>query len=216
MAFALSLPVYPSIYFHSPPQGCLCRIVTPQCSPISMVVRPQAPSTVDKSYELERRKIGSSDLVMTEVSLGTMTWGEQNTEEEAHAQLDIAYERGVVGIDTAETYPVPPAAHTYGLTEKYIGSWLRKRGGKNFRDNVVILSKVAGASGTSRSLQWIRGSNRHVDRKNIFAAVDGILRRLGTDYIDCLQIHWPERVRGYCRFFSVGGNCHAPKSPHSF
>lgn len=148
---------------------------------------------VDKSYEFEKRSVGSNGLVLTEVSLGTMTWGQQNTCQEAHAQLDYAYERGVVGIDAAEMYPVPPTADTCGRTEEYISSWIKSRGGESFRDRIVIASKVAGSAASGRSFSWIRGSDRCLDEANITAAVDGILQRLGTDYIDLLQVHWPER-----------------------
>lgn len=151
--------------------------------------------------ELEKRSIGDSGLVMTEVSLGTMTWGQQNSEQEAHEQLDYAYERGVVGIDSAEMYPVPPARDSAGETERYIGSWIRSRGGPSFREKLVLCSKVAGGSASGRSFPWIRGENRKVDRVNIREAVDGILARLGTDYIDLLQIHWPDR---YVPLFGAG------------
>lgn len=149
--------------------------------------------SVDTSYQLEKRKLGSSELVFTEVSLGTMTWGEQNSEAEAHAQLDYAYERGVMGIDSAEMYPVPPREKTNGRTEQYIGSWIRARGGTAFREKLVLASKVAGPARASGFMSYVRGNNRVVDRKNVLAAVEGILDRLGTDYIDLLQIHWPDR-----------------------
>lgn len=152
----------------------------------------QSPA-VDKSYEFEKRAVGSNGLVLTEVALGTMTWGQQNTCEDAHAQLDYAFERGIVGIDAAEMYPVPPTAETSGRTEEYISSWLKARGGDAFRDRVVIASKVAGSAASGRSFSWIRGTERCLDESNITAAVDGILQRLGTDYIDLLQVHWPDR-----------------------
>lgn len=145
------------------------------------------------STAFELRPVGPAGLTMTEVTLGTMTWGQQNSEEEAHAQLDRAYEHGVVGIDGAELYPVPPAKESCGDTERIIGSWVKKRGGQAFREKLVICSKVAGGSNGTRSMNWIRGDERKVDRKNIREAVDGILQRLGTDYIDLLQIHWPDR-----------------------
>lgn len=152
-----------------------------------------AESAVDRSYELELRHIAGSDLVMTEVCLGTMTWGQQNTMEDAHRQLDYAYERGVAGIDSAEMYPVPPTATTQGSTEVYIGEWIRRRGGASFRDKLTLASKVAGPAAGGRSFPWIRGNDRCLDAANIEAAVDGILQRLGTDYIDLLQLHWPDR-----------------------
>lgn len=144
-------------------------------------------------HELERRAVGSAGLILTEVALGTMTWGQQNSETDAHAQLDFAFERGVVGIDTAELYPVPPTRDLAGTTERYIASWIRARGGRAFRDKLVIASKVAGGSAQGRSFPWIRGADRKLDRANIVEAVDGILERLETDYIDLLQLHWPDR-----------------------
>jgi aryl-alcohol dehydrogenase-like predicted oxidoreductase len=122
-----------------------------------------------------------------------MTWGAQNTCEEAHAQLDYAYERGIIGIDAAEMYPVVPSADTQGRTEEYIGRWIRARGGRSFRDNLVIASKVAGPAASGRSFPWIRGTSRDLDQANIDQAVDGILARLGVDHIDLLQTHWPAR-----------------------
>lgn len=195
-AFATSSPVQRPLLLKPNDRICLSsRGSRAHFHTTSMSLASELPTKISKTYELTPQKIGNSDLVMTEVSLGTMTWGEQNTEEEAHQQLDIAYERGVVGIDAAELYPVPPKPDTSGLTEKYIGSWIRKRGGTDFREKLVILSKVAGGSQGRRAIEWIRSANRRVDRKNILLAVDGILERLGTDYIDCLQIHWPDRVR---------------------
>lgn len=152
----------------------------------------QAPTPTTKQDFL-LRPVGDAGLTMTEVTLGTMTWGMQNTEEEGHAQLDYAFERGVVGIDAAELYPVPPAPETCGATERIIGSWIKKRGGSSFREKLVLFSKVAGGNVGGRVMPWIRGEDRKVDRTNIRNAVEGILRRLGTDYIDLLQIHWPDR-----------------------
>jgi aryl-alcohol dehydrogenase-like predicted oxidoreductase len=159
------------------------------------MVAAQRTTQVDKSYDLRQSGIGNSGLVMTEVSLGTMTWGQQNTIEDAHRQLDYAYERGVIGIDTAEMYPVPPTSDTAGHTEEYIGAWIRARGGESFRDKLVIASKVAGSAGggNGRSFPWIRGNSRCLDERNLIEAVDGSLKRLGTDYIDLLQLHWPDR-----------------------
>jgi len=166
-------------------------------------VATDSVAAVSKSKDtvLERRAFGTTGLEMTELVLGTMTWGCQNSEEDAHAQLDYAYDRGVVGIDTAEMYPVMPSADTTGNTERMIGSWVKKRGGAAFRDNLVICSKVAGGQAPGRSFPWIRGEERRVDGRNIREAVDGSLARLGIDYIDLLQIHWPDR---YVPMFGAG------------
>jgi aryl-alcohol dehydrogenase (NADP+) len=115
-----------------------------------------------------------------------MTWGQQNTQEEAHEQLDIAFDRGVNFVDVAEMYPVPPRKETQGSTETILGNWLVKRA----RDKVVVATKIA-ASG--RPIDWVRGGALAINRKNVQAAVNDSLRRLRTDYIDLYQIHWPDR-----------------------
>lgn len=145
------------------------------------------------------RKLGSSDLEVPIVCLGTMTWGEQNTEEEAFAQMDMALERGCTFWDTAELYPVPPGPKV-GLTEEYIGRWFASRG---CRDKITIATKIAGPCGPLGDLM---ASNRtdpktpleevhsnKFDAKAIKAACEGSLRRLQTTYIDLYQLHWPER-----------------------
>ena len=134
-------------------------------------------------------KLGRTDISVSRVCLGTMTFGEQNTEAEGHAQLDYAVERGVNFIDTAEMYPVPPRAETQGRTEAIIGSWLKARGR---RDDLVIATKVAGPprDGTAH----IRPGKVRLDRANIRAAIESSLRRLGTDYVDLYQLHWPDRA----------------------
>ncbi len=135
---------------------------------------------------MEYRRLGQSDLSVSAICLGTMTFGEQNSEVEAHAQLDLAFERGINFVDTAEMYPVPPRAETYSRTETLVGAWLR---GKP-RDQVILASKVAGPR---RPLNWIRGGPKSLDRDNIRTALEGSLKRLGTDYLDLYQLHWPER-----------------------
>ncbi len=135
---------------------------------------------------MELRNLGTSDLRVSSVCLGTMTFGQQNREAEAHAQLDAAFARGVNFIDAAEMYPVPTRADTYGHTESIVGSWLRGRP----RDSVVLATKVAGPG---RNMAWIRGGPASLDRANIRAAVEASLVRLGTDYIDLYQLHWPAR-----------------------
>ncbi len=138
---------------------------------------------------MQKYQLGDSDLHVTMVCLGTMTWGQQNTEEEAHAQLDYAVdERGVNFIDTSEIYPIPPSAELAGTTETYIGNWLAKRGK---RDDIILASKVSPAPmlGNNRPT----GRYGKLDRKSIREAVEGSLQRLQTDYLDLYQVHWPER-----------------------
>lgn len=130
--------------------------------------------------------LGKSDLKVSEFALGTMTFGEQNTRDEACAQLDYAVAQGVNFIDTAEMYPVPGKAETQGRTEECVGHWLKNQQ----RDQVVIATKVAGPS---RGFGWIRGGPAALDRANITAAIDASLKRLCTDYIDLYQLHWPDR-----------------------
>jgi aryl-alcohol dehydrogenase-like predicted oxidoreductase len=124
-------------------------------------------------------------LHVSALSLGTMTFGEQNSEADAHAQLDLAVSRGVNLIDAAEMYPVPPRAETQGRTESFIGSWLKHQR----RDSLIVATKIAGPS---RGFAWIRNSPR-IDRQNLEAAIDSSLKRLQTDYVDLYQIHWPDR-----------------------
>ena len=144
-----------------------------------------------------RGRLGGSGLLVSEVCLGTMTFGEQNSEAEARALLDSAWERGVNFLDTSEIYPVRPAPETQGLTSEYIGRWLAARP----RDSAVVATKV---SGRSEGLEWVpanrtkpRGveSNPKLDALSIRAGVEAELRRLRTDYIDLLQLHWPDRYR---------------------
>jgi len=135
---------------------------------------------------VEFTQLGSSALNVSKVCLGTMTYGDQNTEAEAHAQLDYALARGINFIDTAEMYPVPPKADTYTRTESMVGTWLKKQP----RDQIILAGKV---SGPRRGLDWIRGGPPSLDRANIRAAIEGSLQRLQTDYIDLYQLHWPER-----------------------
>ena len=136
---------------------------------------------------MDKIKLGSSDLLVSKICLGTMTFGEQNSEAEAHSQLDYALERGINFIDTAEMYPVMASAETQGSTERYIGSWLKKSGK---RGQIVLASKVAGPN--SR-MHWIRGGKSNHDAVNLRAAVEDSLRRLQTEHIDLYQLHWPSR-----------------------
>lgn len=135
---------------------------------------------------MEYRTLGRTGLNVSPVCLGTMTFGQQNSEAEAHAQLDYAVAQGINFIDTAEMYPVPPRAETFGATEIMLGNWLKRQP----RDRLVIATKAAGPR---RRMSWIRGGPPAFDRANLRAAVDGSLQRLQTDYIDLYQLHWPER-----------------------
>jgi len=127
-----------------------------------------------------------SDLRVSAVCLGTMTFGQQNSEAEAHAQLDYARERGINFIDTAEMYPVPPRAESCHRTEQYVGSWLKQQP----REKVVVATKAVGGA---RGMKWVRGGEHTFNRANLRSAVEDSLRRLQTDYIDLYQLHWPER-----------------------
>lgn len=135
---------------------------------------------------METRKLGQTGLDVSLICLGTMTWGEQNTEQEAFEQLDYATAQGINFIDAAEMYPVPPRAETQGLTETYLGNWLARRGR---RDDLVIASKVAGPG---NGLTYLRGGPR-LTRAHVREACEQSLRRLQTDYIDLYQVHWPDR-----------------------
>ena len=140
---------------------------------------------------MKYRTLGRSGLDVSLIGLGTMTWGEQNTEAEAHEQLDYALARGINLIDTAEMYPVPPLAQTQGLTETYIGTWLASR---KRRQDVVLASKVAGPVRDPKRPGHIRDGKTFLDRKNLTAALDASLKRLRTDYLDLYQLHWPDRT----------------------
>ena len=131
------------------------------------------------------RKLGNTNLNVSSICLGTMTWGTQNTEKDAYEQMDYSIDQGVNFFDTAELYSVPPTAESYGKTEIIIGNWFKKR--KN-RDKIILASKVAGPG-----LDWIRGGKKSYNEKNLAEAIDGSLKRLKTDYIDLYQLHWPER-----------------------
>jgi aryl-alcohol dehydrogenase-like predicted oxidoreductase len=137
---------------------------------------------------MQYSELGRTGVKVSRVCLGTMTWGRQNTEAEGHAQMDYAVDRGVTFVDTAEMYPTPATAERYGATETIVGSWLRTRGG---RDRLVLATKIAGRNGGT----WYRrdGRQTRIDRAQIDEAVEGSLRRLGTDVIDLYQIHWPDR-----------------------
>ena len=139
---------------------------------------------------MEYRTLGRTNIKVSVIGLGTMTFGEQNTEAEGHEQIDYALDHGVNLIDTAEMYSVPPHAETYGSTERIIGTWLKKSGK---RDKVVLCTKVAGRATEMLPVDYVRGGKNKLDHKNIVAAVDASLQRLQTDYIDVYQLHWPDR-----------------------
>ncbi len=134
---------------------------------------------------MNTRQLGTSNLRVSELCLGTMTWGEQNTIEDAHSQLDYAVAHGINFIDAAEMYPVPARATTQGRTEEYLGHWLKRQA----RDRLIIATKI---TGPARGFEWVRGGPR-VTATQIAQAVETSLQRLQTDYIDLYQIHWPDR-----------------------
>ena len=143
--------------------------------------------------------LANTDLNISKLCLGTMTWGEQNTEQQAHQQLDYALDQGINFIDTAEMYPVPPQGDTQGTTECHIGSWFKSR---NNRDKVILATKVAGPGDW---LGYLRGGPR-LNREHIQQAVDASLKRLQTDYIDLYQLHWPDRHTNYFGQLSYSHN----------
>ncbi|MBT5096129.1 MAG: aldo/keto reductase, partial [Halobacteriovoraceae bacterium] len=134
---------------------------------------------------MDYRPLGQTDIKVSSLCLGTMTWGEQNSEAEAHQQLDYAFERGINFFDTAEMYPVPPKKETFSKTEQFIGSWPKL---KSHRDKIVLATKVVGPGDLG---SYIREGNVHLDRKNIIQAVEDSLTRLNLDCIDLYQLHWP-------------------------
>ncbi len=136
---------------------------------------------------MEYRKIPRSELDVSVICLGTMTWGEQNSEAEGHDQMDYALEQGVNFFDTAEMYPVPPVAETCHRTESIIGNWFEAR--KN-RDKVILASK---AVGPGPHITHIRGGTVRLNREHLMKALDDSLKRLKTDYLDLYQLHWPDR-----------------------
>ena len=135
------------------------------------------------------KKLGTTNLDVSLICLGTMTWGTQNTEKDAFEQMDYSLESGINFFDTAELYSVPPNSESYGKTETMIGNWFERR---NNREKIILATKVAGPG-----CNWIRGGRNNFDEKTIGEAIDGSLRRLKTDYIDLYQLHWPERSTNY-------------------
>jgi aryl-alcohol dehydrogenase-like predicted oxidoreductase len=145
---------------------------------------------------MEYRRLGRGDIEVSAICLGTMTWGEQNTQDEAFAQMDYALDHGVNFLDTAEMYPFMARAETFGRTEEIIGNWMATRGA---RGRVVLATKV---SGPAARLSYIRDGNPRLNRAHIMAAIDDSLRRLQTDYVDLYQLHWPDR--GLAPFGKLG------------
>ena len=135
------------------------------------------------------KKLGNTDINVSTICLGTMTWGEQNTQEEGFEQMNYALEQGVNFWDTAELYAIPPKKNTYGKTEEVIGNWFQE---SKKRDKVILATKVSGPG-----LNWIRGGGNQYDEENLNKAVDESLKRLKTDYIDLYQLHWPERTSNF-------------------
>ena len=135
------------------------------------------------------KKLGNTDLNVSTICLGTMTWGEQNSQEEGFEQMDYALEKGINFFDTAELYAVPPKKETYGKTEEIIGNWFNT---KKKREKIILATKIAG-----NGLSWIRNGGFQYDEKNITEAIEKSLVRLKTDYIDLYQLHWPERKSNY-------------------
>ncbi len=151
---------------------------------------------------MQYRKLGHTDIDVSVICLGSMTWGEQNTQEEACRQLDYAVQQGVNFIDTAELYPSPMRAETQGRTEEYLGRWLQQH---RQRDKLVIATKITPAA---TYIDYLRGGDNRLDSKNMQQAVDASLKRLLTDYIDLYQVHWPERDTN---FFGRQDYYHAPE-----
>jgi len=137
---------------------------------------------------MKYKKLANTELEVSLICLGTMTYGEQNNEKEAHEQLDYSIDKGINFIDTAEMYAIPPREETQGKTEQIIGNWLSKR---HDREKIILATKVAGPG-----MEYLRGGSS-LSKKHILQAVDGSLKRLQTDYIDLYQVHWPERKTNF-------------------
>ena len=135
------------------------------------------------------KKLGNTDLKVSTICLGTMTWGEQNNQKEAFEQMNYALDSGINFFDTAEIYPSPCFEKTYGATEKIIGNWFKEK--KN-REQVILASKISGPG-----LSWVRNGGPQYSEQNIKKAIEDSLKRLQTDYIDLYQLHWPERKTNF-------------------
>ena len=139
---------------------------------------------------MKYRTLGSTNTKVSIICLGTMTWGEQNTEKEGFTQMDYAFNEGVNFFDTAELYSVPPRKETWGSTERIIGNWLKQ---KKCRDKIILATKVVGRSG----MKWFRNEETRLNKKQIHEALNGSLERLKTDYVDLYQLHWPDRKANF-------------------
>ena len=139
---------------------------------------------------MKYKKLGKTNVDVSLICLGTMTWGEQNTELEGFSQMDYALENGINFFDTAELYSVPPRKETFGSTEIIIGNWLRN---KKCRERIILATKVVGRSG----MKWFRGKETRLNEEQITKAIEGSLKRLQTDYIDLYQLHWPDRKANF-------------------
>ncbi|CAM0875885.1 unnamed protein product [Alopecurus aequalis] len=157
---------------------------------------------------MQYNKLGDSDLLISEITLGTMTFGEQNTEKEAHDMLSYSFDQGINILDTAEMYPVPTKKETQGRTDLYIGSWMQSKP----RDKVILATKVSGYSERSSHLRDNTEVLR-VDAVNIKESVEKSLSRLKTDYIDLLQIHWPDRYVAIFGSFAYDSTKWRPSVP---
>ena len=156
---------------------------------------------------MEFRRLGQTDIRVSTAALGVMTFGSKTSQQDAFRQLDMATAAGINFFDTAENYPAPVLAGTQGRSEEILGGWIASRG---VRQRVIVATKVAGPGNSAGDMTHIRGAERRLDRANIVAAVEGSLKRLGTDYIDLFQVHWPERpitTLGRTRF------SHIPDAP---
>ena len=143
---------------------------------------------------LDYRQIGNSDLRVSSLCFGTMLFGESTDEQTAYQLLNTATEAGINFFDSAEMYPVPQSSSTHGRSEIILGNWLRQQQKKNqqrqkHRSEFVIATKISGPG----SMEWIRGGPSSLDARNISEAIDGSLKRLQTNYIDLIQLHWPDR-----------------------
>ncbi len=141
-------------------------------------------------FNMKFAKLGNTQINVSKICLGTMTWGEQNTQQDAFDQMNFAMEKGINFFDTAELYSVPPKKETFGSTETIIGKWLTE---KRCREKIILATKVVGRSG----MKWFRNKETRLNETQIFEAINGSLKRLGTDYIDLYQLHWPDRQSNF-------------------